>query len=64
MNKPQTLSAVLSPQAYEKFAAQFKPLHVTETTSVLQAGKQLGVEAVLRAVREQLVSGYAPSSIQ
>jgi hypothetical protein len=50
----------LSPHVYNQFAAQFKPLHPTEQTSALQAGYYLGVEAVLKKLREQIVVDAGP----
>ena len=44
----------LTPEVYAAFAKQFRPLVPNEQTSILQAGHALGVETVLKALREQL----------
>lgn len=45
----------LSAEVFAKLEKSFRPLVVTENTSQLQAGRALGIQEVLNAVRAGLV---------
>ena len=55
---PQQL-ARLDHETYRALAAGFPAVHVSTTTTDLQAGFQLGVQAVLEKLREGFVIGSA-----
>ena len=46
----------LNSEVYEAFCKQFKPIHVDNSTSEIQAGYQLGIRFVLDTLRTQLVA--------
>lgn len=53
---PETATVYrLAPEVYEDFAKRFRQLQPNENTTALQAGYALGVEAVLKALRNELV---------
>ena len=47
----------LSPESYAQLLRQVTSISVSNDTSVLQAGYQLGVQAVLQKLREGFVVG-------
>lgn len=51
----QQVTVMLHKAVYDKFESQFKLVHPNEATTAIQVGHALGVQAVLKAMREQLV---------
>ena len=47
----------LHKSVYDELAKKFRPLVVTEATTQIQVGYALGVQAVLKALRDGLVVG-------
>lgn len=47
----------LSPEVYAELAKQFPTLHINEQTTPVQVAFSLGVEKVLKKLREGLVVG-------
>jgi hypothetical protein len=47
----------LTPEVYAQLERQLVPLHVDNTTTDLQAGYQLGIQKVLRMVRDGFTIG-------